>query len=502
MKGKNGEKSSKKKLIASSAGLFFLHYVILLAIIFLFMIYYDPDHWLEYIEKNLNILLYMILCILLLFIAVYGYYFSEHRDRMQSPKMITAMFCVLDLCIALSCFMGQAIHIYARPAALMALLCLLLFSKREAIFWNFIFGILLFVIDTYTNYTPDGIGGTGIMANSAVYSALIVSVTAGLLAIYFGSRIKTRISIVVLSIPITIPVLVVILLLEMGQLDFLSKDLGIFLGFGVIGGLSSTIFFIAFLPIFEGIFNILTVFRVRELTTSDAKLMIKLKEEAPGTFSHCMVVAQIAEMCASALGENVELARAAALYHDMGKLSKPECFTENQSGYNVHDELSPELSVDIIRSHTKEGHDLILAHRLPELFADVAQQHHGTLPIKYFYYKAKRMTDGEVRIEDYSYPGPKPKSKIAAIIMIVDAAEAASRALVNRTVDNVEKVVREIIEERVDLNQFSDCDITMKDLDTIRKTIVASLTGVYHHRVNYPAIKFGREGKIETKDRI
>ena len=497
MKENNGEKTLSKKRIAGSMGLFFLHYLILLSIVFLFMIYYDPGHWLDYIEKNLNILLYMIICIFLLFIAVYGYYWSEQRERIRSPKMITAMFCVFDLCIALSCFMGQAIHIYARPAALMALLCLLLFSKREAIFWNFIFGIMLFVIDTYTNYTPEGVVG-----NSAVYSSLIVSVTAGLFAIYFGSRVKTRLSVVILSIPITIPVIVVIVLLGMGQLDVFSRALGVSLGYGVIGGLSSTIFFLAFLPVFEGIFNILTVFRVRELTASDAKLMIKLKEEAPGTFSHCMVVAQIAEMCASALGENVELARAAALYHDMGKLSKPECFTENQSGYNVHDELSPELSVDIIRSHTKEGHDLILAHHLPELFADVAQQHHGTLPIKYFYYKAKRMTDGEVRIEDYSYPGPKPKSKIAAVIMLVDASEAASRALVNRSVENVEKVVREIIEERVDLNQFSDCDITMKDLDTIRKTIVASLTGVYHHRVNYPAIKFGREGKIETRDNL
>lgn len=496
----NAKKSdiSRKQILARSIPAFFLHYLILLAIILVFMIYYDPRDWMTYVQKNLNVLFYMIVCIFLLFIAIYGYYFSERRETLVSFKKITAIFFLLDVCVMASCFLGQAIHIYARPVALIALLAMALFSKREAILWNFMFAILIFIIDTYTNYDPAE-SAIGMYSENSMYSSLIVAVSSGMIAIFIAAKIKTRVSIVLLGIPITLPILAVILLLEMGQNGFFFEDLLVLAGYGFIGGISSTVFFLALLPVFESMFNILTVFRVRELTSPDAKLMAKLKAEAPGTFNHSMVVAQIVEMCAASLNENVELARAAALYHDMGKLSKPEYFTENQNGYNVHDELAPELSADIIRAHAREGYELILAHHLPQIFADVAVQHHGTLPIKYFYYKAKRMTDGEINIEDFSYSGPKPTTKIAAIVMIADAAEAASRTLVDRSIANVERVVREIIEERIDLDQFSDCDITMRELDVIRKTIVFSLTGVYHHRITYPPIKFGREDRKESK---
>lgn len=174
---------------------------------------------------------------------------------------------------------------------------------------------------------------------------------------------------------------------------------------------------------FEAVFNCITDYRLRELTDHDAPLMRELKDRAMGTFNHSIVVAHLAEACAIALDEDTALARAAAYYHDVGKLRQPEYFTENQAGYNPHNELSPELSVDIIRSHAKDGYDLIRSKHLPKLLADVAIQHHGTMPIKYFYAKALKMTDGELNIEDFSYPGPKPQTKVAAIIMISDASE-------------------------------------------------------------------------------
>ena len=154
------------------------------------------------------------------------------------------------------------------------------------------------------------------------------------------------------------------------------------------------------------------------------------------------------------------------------------------------------MSADIVRSHAQDGYDLILANHLPQFLADVALQHHGTMPIRYFYAKALKMTDGDLNVEEFSYLGPKPQTKIAAIIMIVDAAEAAVKALKDHAPEKVEKVVREIIEERMDLEQFSECDITMADLTKIRLTIVSVLTGVYHHRVKYPKIKYKQsEGK-------
>jgi putative nucleotidyltransferase with HDIG domain len=274
------------------------------------------------------------------------------------------------------------------------------------------------------------------------------------------------------------------------------------MGYGLFGGIGSVVLYLAVLPVFEAIFNCLTAFRVRELTANDAKLLKKLQEEANGTYNHSQSVAQLAEACAASLGEDVDYARAAALYHDVGKLHQPEYFTENQWGYNVHDELTPELSADIVRSHAQDGYDLILANHLPQFLADVALQHHGTMPIRYFYAKALKMTDGDLNVEEFSYLGPKPQTKIAAIIMIVDAAEAAVKALKDHAPEQVEKVVREIIEERMELDQFSECNITMQDLSIIKKTLVETLSGVYHHRVKYPAIKYGKALNGSTKGEV
>ena len=187
------------------------------------------------------------------------------------------------------------------------------------------------------------------------------------------------------------------------------------------------------------------------------------------------------------------------MYHDVGKLHNPEHFTENQGDYNLHDELTPELSADIIRSHARDGYALIKSNHLPDFLADIALQHHGTMPIRYFYAKALKMTDGELNIEDFSYMGPKPQTKLAAIIMIADSSEAAVRAANAKKPEDVERVIRGIIEERMDLEQFSECDITMVELTKIRQALVNTLSGVYHHRVKYPTIKYKHTSDGSTK---
>ena len=320
-----------------------------------------------------------------------------------------------------------------------------------------------------------------------------------MLAIFFCEKAKTRFRVVLVGIAIVIPIDFIIFLLEVstfidnvnGGLAALQSIL-LHMGYGLFGGVTSTVIFLAILPIFEVGFNCLTVYRLRELTSSDAKILQRLKEAAPGTYNHSMMVAQLAEACAAAIGEDVDYARAAALYHDVGKLHYPEHYTENQGDYNVHDELTPELSADIIRSHAKDGQTLIKANHLPDFLADIAVQHHGTMPIRYFYAKALKMTDGELNIEDFSYMGPKPQTKLAAIIMIADASEAAVRAVDARKPEQAEKAIRSVIEERMDLEQFSECDITMVDLTKIRMALVNTLSGVHHHRVKYPSIKYKR----------
>jgi putative nucleotidyltransferase with HDIG domain len=262
---------------------------------------------------------------------------------------------------------------------------------------------------------------------------------------------------------------------------------------GVSAGMLSVAFEIILLPCFEFVFNVLTDYRLSEITDHKYKLLRELMEIAPGTFNHCLIVSNLAETCATAIGESSQVARAAAYYHDIGKISNPDYFTENQQGSNPHINLSPELSAQMIMRHTADGAKKLRRRRLPQILVDVAQEHQGTMPIRYFYSQACKLTDGELDIRAFSYPGPKPQSKIAAIIMIADGCEAKVRTLKDRSHENVDRAVKEIIEERMDMDQFSDCDLTLKDLSIIRSSLVNALAGVYHDRVAYPKIKIGKK---------
>lgn len=410
---REGESVWTKKEIVKSSLLFVLHLVILIFIAAILLLGDKFDRFSQTIKENRTNYLYMTFCIFLLVLITYFYYFFEDRRMLIGGKNIALIFTVLDLSLIVSFLFGKYVHIYARPVALAALLVFVLVGRRDAIFMNMICAILMFVVDNFSD---------GTAAANNVYSSFIIAFSAGMIAIFFGNKAKTRFQIVGIGLIIVIPVDFIIFLLEVSGLSGSSSGSAtavtgiekIFqqMGYGLLGGIMSAVLFLAILPVFESLFNCLTVFRLRELTSSDAKLLKKLKEEAPGTFNHSMVVAQLAEACAANLGEDVDYARAAAFYHDVGKLHQPEYFTENQGEYNLHDELTPELSADIIRSHTQDGYELIRAHHLPQFLADVALQHHGTMPIRYFYAKALKMTDGELNIEDFSYPGPKPKTKI------------------------------------------------------------------------------------------
>ncbi len=492
--------SATQKKIANSGGYFVLNYVFFVVILAILLFTASDVSVAETIEKNLANYVYMLFCLALLFIITYLYFLFENKSILSNGKNIALVFTVLDLAIIVNFLIGRHFHVYARPVALLAMLIFVLIGRREAIFMNIISALIMFIIDNFS--------GLQIVSRNEFYSSLLISFSAGMCAIFLSTKFKTRFKVVLTGVIIVIPMDLIILFLEISEFirnnpesvsvlptwDVIVMEMG----YGIFGGIMSTVLFLAVLPLFENIFNCLTVYRLRELTSPDAKIVRKLKEEAPGTFSHSMTVAQLAEACAAALGEDVDFARAAAYYHDVGKLHYPEHFTENQGDYNLHDELTPELSADMIRSHARDGYDLIRAHHLPSFLADVALQHHGTLPIRYFYAKALKMTDGELNIEDFSYTGPKPQTKIAAIIMIADASEAVVRSSSDRSPAAAEKAIRGIIEERMDLEQFSECNITMEDLTVIRRTLVSELTGVHHHRVNYPGIKYHRSSDGKT----
>ncbi len=486
-------KTFGKTECVTSVLVFLLNYLILVCMVVLFL-WMDTQgqaqSFRDYVAENYNTVIYLLASVFLLVLTIYFYYVFEDKTLLASPKSIWLIFILLDVCILICYFFGYFFNIYSRPIALLALLALMLLSRRDAIFLNVIFALMMFSIDRFSNFSNIEQYGT------ALSSTPLLTFSAGMVGIFVGSKVKTRLRSFLTGFAVSIPILVMVACLEF------NRGIGVvyLLLYGLEAGVLSSVLFMALLPVYETLFNRITDYRLRELTDHDAPLMREMKERAMGTFNHSIVVAHLAEACAIALGEDTALARAAAYYHDVGKLRQPEYFTENQTGYNPHNELSPELSVDIIRSHAKDGYELILSKRLPKILADIAVQHHGTMPIKYFYAKALKMSDGEVNIEEFSYGGPKPQTKIAAIIMIADASEAISRTLPDRSPEKVEGAVRDIIEERMDLDQFDECDLTMKDLTVIKETIVSCLTGVYHSRVQYPKLKLNRKNEEDKEN--
>ena len=417
--------------------------------------------------------------IVLSFIA-FIYFYTDKRDFIKKTSNVIMIFLVLDLSFIVSFLVGN-VNMYLRPYALCAVLMLFLVNKRTAIFVNCFFSMTMMLFDLFVNYY--------LVTDFEVYTALLLNFICGTLAVFIVDEEGSRLKVLAQGLLVSIPVVVSAVCLEFTRgFEELWKTV-LFAGGS---GLLSLMILTVVLPVFEYFFGILTNFRLGELTSHKSKLIKCLIERAPGTFNHTLIVASLAEACSNAIGLNPLLARACAYYHDIGKIKNVDYFAENQSGYNPHDELSPELSTDIIRAHARDGADFIRKWHFPEVLAETAEQHHGTLPIRFFYAKALKFTDGDLDVEDYSYYGPKPKTKINAIIMICDACEAKVRTVGNRTHENVDKAVKEIIEERMDLDQFTDCDITFRELDIIRNSITNALAGVYHDRVKYPKLKKGK----------
>ncbi|MDE7158521.1 MAG: HD domain-containing protein [Clostridiales bacterium] len=493
MKDTETKKVSGKRLVGSAL-VFAFCYVFLIAFYLIILLIRHGSGWTEYMSENYNAFLSFCVSSFLLYAVVYYYYYFEDRELLCEAKNVLLIFSIFTTAILICSVIGVFVNIYMRPTAMLALLFVFLLNRRQAIMLNFVFAILMFVSDFYIKEF------SAFDQVNAPYFSLIMCFVCGTFGIFAASKAKTRGGLLLTGAIISAPTLLVVLVLQLARSTISWIEIISSLGFSVFGCFISAILALALMPIFELGFNRLTVFRLRELTSTNAPLLMRLQKEAPGTFNHSLIVAQLAEMCAIAIGENTELARAAGYYHDVGKLKQPDCFVENQTDYNIHDELTPELSADIIRSHAHDGYDLLEQAHLPDIIKDVAREHHGTLPIKFFYNKAMKLSGGDSDIRDYSYLGPTPHSKIAAIVMIADPCEAAARTLPDRSPDRVERMVRSIIEERMDLDQFADCDITLRELSIIKETIVDALSGVHHHRVAYPAIRINREHNAVSEE--
>ncbi|MBW6408504.1 HD family phosphohydrolase [Clostridium weizhouense] len=262
--------------------------------------------------------------------------------------------------------------------------------------------------------------------------------------------------------------------------------------FSIISGLLSGIFALGMLPFLEGIFNEVTTVKLLELSNPNNPLLKKLLMEAPGTYHHSMLVANLAEMAAEEVGADPVIARIGSYYHDVGKTERPYFFGENQiGGENPHDKISARLSTRVIISHVKDGLKLAKKHNLPKVIQDIIAQHHGTTLVKYFYYTMKNNAENpdDINTQDYMYPGPIPNTKEAAIVMLADSIEAAVRSIKEPSKEKIEEMVNNIIKDKLNSEQLKDSDLTFKDIEKIRVCFLSALNGIYHQRIEYPKEK-------------
>lgn len=274
--------------------------------------------------------------------------------------------------------------------------------------------------------------------------------------------------------------------LLMTKTTYEFTDILFYIGAAVLAGILSGALTIGILPFFESIFGILSSMRLIELSNPNHPLLKKILTETPGTYHHSVMVANLAEAACEVIGANGLLARVCCYYHDIGKTTRPGFFIENQmNGYNPHDNLPPEASRDIIIAHAVDGANILRKHKMPKEIVDVAEQHHGTSLLKFFYFKAKEQNE-KVNEDDFRYSGPKPQTKENAVISVADSVEAAVRSMKEPTSEKIKVLVKSIIKDKLQDGQFDECDLSLREIKQMQESFCTTLNGIFHSRIEYP----------------
>lgn len=364
---------------------------------------------------------------------------------------------------------------YIFPAAMGAMLIKILINERLALFQMAILAV------SGTIIFNEGITGT---LNVTIGVYILIS---GLAAILFLQKQSRRSKILQAGLSVSVVNLIVILsILFLRNSQYSGLEYGFYFIAAFVSGIVSAVLTIGLLPFFEAGFGILSTLRLIELSNPNHPLLRKILTEAPGTYHHSVMVANLSEAACEAIGANGLLARVGCYYHDIGKTKRPQFFIENQINMdNPHDKLPALTSKNIIIAHATDGAEMLRKHRMPKEIIDIAEQHHGTTLLKFFYHKAKQ-SGQEVKEEDFRYPGPNPRTKESAVIGIADSVEAAVRSMAHPTHEQIENLVHNIIGDRLQDGQLSECDITLKELDTVADTLCETLKGIFHSRIEYP----------------
>ena len=386
----------------------------------------------------------------------------------ENNKRITFLCVIILLMVLLTKTVVDVnpLYVYAVPICMLPLLLRTFFDTRIALFSLMIALFLLAFL----------------VPNS--FEFMFLQMMAGILASLTVNDLYRRAKLFIsvgLIVGLYVVSYIAFTLIHDGNLNQLSYDVLLLF---VVNGLA-ILFVQPLIYIFEKVFGLVSDASLLELSDTNSKLLRELADKAPGTFQHSLQVANIAEAAANAIDANTLLTRVGALYHDIGKMKNPVFFSENQASYSPHDDLSSEVSAKIIIEHVLHGITLARKAKLPDRVVDFIRTHHGTTTVLYFYQQAKQNND-DVAIEQFQYPGPKPFSKETAIVMISDGVEAASKSLKEPTAEKINAFVDKIVQRLMDEKQFLAADITLREIETIKKVLVEKLISSYHLRVAYP----------------
>ncbi len=416
--------------------------------------------------------------ILILLLPIVFYLLAFEKKLVDNIPLLIMLSLIIILSLGVALLVNQ-IHPYLIPVSLGTLLIAILLHSKLALIINMVLAVLIGIMT----------GNDGGVFSVTMLNVMFISLVGGSIGVYTVNRLSQRNALLLAGVVIGVTNFITLLGIGLVTTSDIKGTLLSSL-WGLGNGSLSSVLCIGTLPIWENLFNLVTPIKLLELSNPHQPLLKRLLLEAPGTYHHSIIVANLAESAADALGANSLLTRVGSYYHDVGKLKRPFFFKENQIGTdNPHDKITPNLSTLIITSHPKDGIQYAKKYKIPRVLQDIILQHHGTSPVLYFYHKAMNADSNEkVLLENFRYEGPKPQTREAAIIMMADTVEAAVRALPEPTQGKIEGLIRKLIKEKLEDNQLDECDLTLRDLDMIADAFSKVLCGVFHERIEYPDI--------------
>jgi putative nucleotidyltransferase with HDIG domain len=409
--------------------------------------------------------------LMLLFIAAFATYLRMELPAVHRDNAMLAMFSLVTIIVMVIAEVQVGLlglSEFTVPLALAPLVVGSLLEKRPAL----VFTLMLAVV------------ATAVVELRAPF--VPVAVMGGVTAVYSIARLRHRWHFASAFFTIALANLTAIMAWDLARgisAQILARDAM----WGTLNAFLAVSVAFLLLPVVEHVFGLTSDITLLELSDLNRPLLKRLQLEAPGTYHHSMVVGQLAEAGAEGIGANSLLARVSAYYHDIGKLAKPEYYAENEpaSSRSRHERLTPSMSTLVVKSHITEGLEMARRERLPRAVQQAIPEHHGTMVMAFFYHKALE-TDPVARREDFSYPGPRPRSKETAILMLADGVEGASRALAEPTPSRIRGLVTRIIDERVQQGQLDECGLTLQELARVRESFIPVLTAIFHVRAPYP----------------